>query len=67
MALVLNSAAGEQYRKISVAVSRPVTHSTAEDDQSIVKDLCLFQSGHEVAELGCQEGFHDLKLADSIF
>lgn len=66
MALVLHATAGDQYREVSVAVAGPVAHAAAEHDQRIVEDLCFLQSGNEVVEFRCQEGFHDLQLTDSI-
>ena len=67
MALVFESATGQQHWKVPVAVDRPVAHAAAEYDQRVVENLCFLQSGNEVAELCGQEGLYDLKLTDSTF
>ena len=66
MALMIESASGQQHGKVAVAVNRPVAHPAAEHDQGVVEDLGFLQTGKEVAELGREKGFHHLELADPI-
>ena len=67
MALVFESATGQQHWKVPVAVPRPVAHAAAEHDQRVVENLCFLQPGNEVAELGGQEGLYYLELTDPVF
>ena len=64
--LMVQSTSGEQHRKIAVAVAGSVAHATAEDDQGMLEDAGLLQSGNEVAELGAEKGLNDFKLTEPI-
>ena len=43
MALVFESATGQQHWKVPVAVSRPVAHAADEYDKGVDENLCLQQ------------------------
>ena len=64
--LVFDAPTCEEHWQIPIVVNGGIAHAAAEDNQSVIKNSRLTQSGHKIRKLGREEGFNDLKLADSI-
>ena len=64
--LVFDAPTCEEHWQIPIVVNGGIAHAAAEDNQGVIENPRLTQSGHKIRKLGRKEGFNDLKLPDSI-